>query len=121
MSWRNSPLPKEVILNQVAVPYAAPVAVTGVAATQLFDIEHISVTNTTAATITLTLTDGLANPIANINSYPIDPSTSPYVFEFFDPPERATGLIWQASATGLVANVRGWKQIQGTAISGVPL
>jgi hypothetical protein len=119
LSWRNSPLPKEVILNQVAVP-TSPTAVTGVAATQLFDIEHISLTNTTGASITFTLTDGSDNPIANLNAYPIDPNT-PYIFEFFDPPERATGLKWTSGGAGLVANVRGWKQIQGTAISGIPL
>jgi hypothetical protein len=119
MSWRNSPLPKEVVINQVAVP-ASLTAVPGVAATQLFDIEHISISNTTGASITFTLEDGAGNVIANLNAYPIDVNT-PYVLEFFDPPERATGLQWQAGATGLVANVRGWKQIQGTAISGVPL
>lgn len=119
MSWRNSPLPQEVVLNQVAVPTSAT-AVTGIAATQKVDIEHVSITNTTGSTITFTLTDGSDNPIANINAYPIDPNT-PYVFEFFDPPERAVGLKWTSSGAGLVANVRGWKQIQGTAISGVPL
>ncbi len=116
MRWGvTSQLPRQVSLQQQAVPITTAAAVSG--CTVLTDLERISVTNTTASTITLTVTDGNDAPIANLNATAIDPAI-PASFEFH-PPVRCTGGIkWVASATGLKADVSGWRLTGWTAGTG---
>lgn len=117
-TWgQTSQLPRKFENLQVLVAFSGLTAVPN-AGTSTVDVERISLTNTTASTITFILADGSGSPIplGNLDEVQIDPG-SPASFEFHSP-IRATGLQWLASATGLYANITGWRTTGWTLDTG---
>lgn len=110
-NWgKASQLPREFVIDEAAIP-ASPTAVT----TVLSEVARISVSNTTAGTITFTATDAAGNPLGNLNAAPIDPG-NPASFEFHPPIRCTGGLKWGASGVGLVGSVEGWR-VSGWALA----
>jgi hypothetical protein len=108
-SWRNSQLPKEVVVNMSAVPVFTSTGDSAIVVTStLTDVEDISVYNANSASINLTVTDGNDNAVANLSSYPIDPNT-PYDFQFRIPQRCVSGVKIYANSTGLKVDLHGWK------------
>lgn len=112
-SFRNSQLPKEVVVTQSAV---ADFAASGVVTTTLTDLEDISFYNNTSAAITVTVMDGNSATIANISAYPVDPA-SPIDLQFRIPQRCVNGVVVFATSVGLSFSLHGWKHPGFTATS----
>lgn len=97
-----SPLPRELRLESYAVPTSATL-LPGTVATSLVDVERVSVSNSSGATRTFTLTDNAGNIKGNLSVVPIDVG-GPASFEF-KPPIRCTGVKVTADASGLRIDV----------------
>lgn len=109
-SFRNSQLPKEVVVNQSAVPVtsAGSLSAAAIITTTLTDVEDISFYNGNNVSLNVTVTDGNDNPMANLSAYPIDPN-SPYDLQFRVPIRNVSGVKVYANSTGLKFSMHGWK------------
>lgn len=116
-SFRNSQLPKEVVVNQSAVPvFTSAGDPTLCATTTLTDLEDISFYNANSVSLNVTVTDGNNNAVANLSSYPIDPNT-PYDFQFRVPIRNVSGVKVYANSTGLKYSLHAWKHPNFTSAS----
>lgn len=114
-SFRLSNLPKEVRVNQSAVPVFTSVGDPAMAlTTKLTDIVAIEFTNGTATTISATVTDGNNSAVANISSYPITANT-PFSLQFRAPVRCNSGVKIYAVSAGLYYSLVGYRQVDFTS------
>lgn len=94
--------------GMIAVPFAAltafPIPAGGPALKFNSWIEQIVINNPTAGALTLTIKDLAGNALLSAVSFAPAPA-APTVFTFPRPIKMVGGASWQASATGLLANL----------------
>lgn len=113
-NWRNSQLPKQVDVRQSAVPVFTSVGDSAMLFTStLTDMQVLAITNTTASTINITVTDGNDVAVGNLSSYPVDPNT-PYVLDFIPYIRCDGGVKIYAPSAGLDVTIHGWRQARFT-------
>jgi hypothetical protein len=96
---------KELPGGLVAVPFSAMTAITTV---DTF-VSQLTVTNTTAGALTITVQDGSGNKLLNAVSIAANTTMNPPLV-WPDLVLMTGGVKWQASATGLVAELFGYQR-----------
>lgn len=97
-------LPSEVTSGPAAVPNSGMTDITTVDT----EVALITITNTTAGALTITIQDKQTSPQALATSHSIS-ANSELSYDFNPPRLFIGGVSWQASNTGLVGLVRGRK------------
>lgn len=72
------------------------------------DVMGIEVSNSTGATITLTVQDKLGTPKKLVDAINVDPNT-PLILAFNNEGHCTGGVSWQASAAGLTGRIWGMR------------
>ncbi len=98
-------LPRDVNTGNVAIPFAAA----GNVSSTNCELGQLTVTNTTSATITLTLADRQASPINIEYQINADPN-APFILQWDPPLPCSGGATWQAQSTGLQGCVLGRRE-----------
>lgn len=114
MPWGgpNVQLPKEILLTAGAVPTSLT-PVTSVDS----EVSEITVTNTTAGSLTLTVQDQQGTPIKLLNAINVDTNV-PIILPYDPPALMSGGIKWIASGAGLTGTIRGRQRMgltQGAA------
>ena len=112
METLSQVLPQDVLVKGATVPTS-----TAARTTKTTDVSRISVTNTTASTITYTFTDGSDVVKANISAIPIDPGTA-VDFEFRAPIRCDAGIKDVASGAGLLVDIFGRRHTSWSMVNG---
>lgn len=107
--FRLSNLPKEVRVNQSAVPIFTSAGDPNMALTnKLTDICAIEFTNGTGSTISATVTDGNNSAIANLSAYAISPN-QPFNLQFRVPVRCNSGVKVYTTSAGLYFSLVGYR------------